>query len=61
MVKARATSLVHLEGLIERLGNHGEMRTHIVLSTQYDQRPIDVAALDRPVTPSQGWNVPRTT
>ncbi|MDQ3695303.1 MAG: Lrp/AsnC family transcriptional regulator, partial [Chloroflexota bacterium] len=35
LLKVRASSLAHLEGLIERLGTHGEMRTHIVLSTQY--------------------------
>jgi len=57
MVKIRAMSLAHLEGIIEELGKHGEMNTHIVLSTQYDdatvrppQRPT------RPVTQSDGWN-----
>lgn len=33
MLRVRATSLTHFEGLVERIGNHGEMRTHIVLST----------------------------
>lgn len=28
MLKARTSSLAHLEGLVERLGTHGEMRTH---------------------------------
>jgi hypothetical protein len=32
-------SLAHLEGFIERLGTHGEMRTHIVLSTQFGELP----------------------
>jgi Lrp/AsnC family leucine-responsive transcriptional regulator len=57
IVKIRAMSLAHLEGIIEELGKHGEMNTHIVLSTQYDdatvrppQRPT------RPVTQSGGWN-----
>lgn len=35
-LKVRTTSLAHLEGLTERLGEHGDIRTHIVLSTQYD-------------------------
>lgn len=55
MLKARAASLAHLEGLIERLGAHGEMRTHIVLSTQYDGRPVEPPVPERPVTPAEGW------
>jgi len=56
MLKVRATSLAHLEGLIERLGIHGEMRTHIALSTQYDGRPVQRPMPERPVTSSQGWS-----
>lgn len=55
MLRARAASLAHLEGLIERIGNHGEIRTHIVLSTQYDGRPVEPATHERPVTRSPGW------
>ncbi|HEX3815281.1 MAG TPA: Lrp/AsnC family transcriptional regulator [Mycobacteriales bacterium] len=55
MIKARAASLAHLEGLTERIGTHGEMRTHIVLSTQYDHQPIRPPAPERPVTPAEGW------
>jgi Lrp/AsnC family transcriptional regulator, leucine-responsive regulatory protein len=58
MLKARATSLTHLEGFVERLGTHGEMRTHIVLSTPYQDRPVTEPSPDRPVTPSRGWNRP---
>jgi Lrp/AsnC family leucine-responsive transcriptional regulator len=56
LLKARATSLVHLEGLIERIGELGELRTHIVMSTQYDERQVRPAGTDRPVTSSQGWS-----
>lgn len=56
MLKVRATSLAHLEGLIERLGVHGEMRTHIALSTQYDGRPVQRPMPERPVTSPQGWS-----
>lgn len=56
MLKVRATSLAHLEGLVERLGTHGEIRTHIVLSTQYDERPVRQPGPERPVTDSQGWS-----
>jgi Lrp/AsnC family leucine-responsive transcriptional regulator len=58
MLKARASSLAHFEGLIERLGTHGEMRTHIVLSTQFEGRPVGAVAAhpERPVTPADGWS-----
>ncbi|HEY9477533.1 MAG TPA: Lrp/AsnC family transcriptional regulator [Microbacteriaceae bacterium] len=56
MLKVRARSLAHLEGLTERLGRHGMMRTHIVLSTQYEGRPVQPTATERPVTDSQGWS-----
>lgn len=56
MLKVRVPSMAHLEGLFERLGEHGEMNSHIVLSTQFDGRPVeppDPGA--RPVTDSTGW------
>jgi Lrp/AsnC family leucine-responsive transcriptional regulator len=57
MLKVRAASLAHLEGLIERLGTHGEMRTHIVLSTQYDARPVEPRTSERDVAASAGWTL----
>ncbi|PZS32377.1 MAG: AsnC family transcriptional regulator [Pseudonocardiales bacterium] len=56
MIQVRTASLAALEGLIERLGKHGDIRTHITLSTQYEHRPVERPAPDRPVTPSTGWN-----
>jgi Lrp/AsnC family leucine-responsive transcriptional regulator len=41
MIKVRAATLAHLEGLFERLGKHGEMRSSVVLSTQYEGRPVE--------------------
>jgi Lrp/AsnC family leucine-responsive transcriptional regulator len=41
MIKVRTASLAHLEGLFERLGKHGEMRSSVVLSTQYEGRPVE--------------------
>jgi len=58
MLKVRATSLAHLEGLVERLGEHGEMRTHIVLSSPFDGRPVEPVTPARPVTRSDGWGPP---
>lgn len=55
MLKVRASSLADLEGLIERLGEHGEMRTHIVLSTQYEGRPVERRVDERAVSTAEGW------
>jgi Lrp/AsnC family transcriptional regulator, leucine-responsive regulatory protein len=59
MLKLRATSLAHFEGVLERLGTHGEMRTHIVLSTQYQGRPVELPTVQRPVSPAPGWSIPQ--
>jgi len=58
MLKVRVASMEHLEGLFERIGErHGQMNTHIVLSTQYEGRPVEPPAeLPRPVTPAAGWH-----
>ncbi|GAA4485679.1 Lrp/AsnC family transcriptional regulator [Actinoallomurus oryzae] len=57
MLRVRVASMQHLEGLLERLGEHGEMNSHIVLSTQYEGRPVEPPpAQPRPVTDS-GWSV----
>jgi Lrp/AsnC family leucine-responsive transcriptional regulator len=57
MLKVRVASMPHLEGLLERLGNHGEMNSHVVLSTQYEGRPVEPPpAQPRPVTESSGWS-----
>ena len=58
LLKVRAASLSHFEGLVERLGTHGELRTHIVLSTQYEGRPVEPPAAARPVTQADGWAAP---
>jgi Lrp/AsnC family transcriptional regulator, leucine-responsive regulatory protein len=56
MLRVRVTSMPHLEGLFERLGEHGEMNTHIVLSTEYEGRPVQPPTAEtRPVTRSAGW------
>ncbi|GAA1696988.1 Lrp/AsnC family transcriptional regulator [Fodinicola feengrottensis] len=56
MLKVRAASLRHFEGFQEQLGEHGELRTYIVLSTQYERHTLDQPAADaRPVTEPEGW------
>ncbi|MEV4582935.1 Lrp/AsnC family transcriptional regulator [Nonomuraea jabiensis] len=55
MLKVRASSLAHLEGVLEQIGKHGQMDTHIVLSTQYHDPRVRRTHPDRPVTASTGW------
>jgi Lrp/AsnC family transcriptional regulator, leucine-responsive regulatory protein len=59
MLKIRATSLGHFEGVLEELGKHGAMNTHIVLSTQYEDTTVrEPQPTRRPVSRSQGWSTP---
>jgi Lrp/AsnC family leucine-responsive transcriptional regulator len=56
MIKVRVASMQHLEGLLERLGRHGEMNSHVVLSTQYESHAVTPAAPEaRPVSEHGGW------
>jgi len=56
MLKLRAASLGHLEGVIERIGEHGQINTYVVLSTAYEGRAVTPVTPDRPVTRSDGWS-----
>lgn len=57
MLRVRVASMRHLEGLLERIGKHGELDSHIVLSTQYEGRAVEPPSPEaRPVEDSTGWN-----
>lgn len=57
MLRVRATSMQHLESLFERIGRHGEMRSSVVLSTQYEGRAVEPSVdLPQEVTRSAGWS-----
>ncbi len=56
LLKVRATSLEHFEGLMERIGEHGVIETHIVLSTKFAGRPVSPTVVERPITDSGGWS-----
>ncbi|MDN3352555.1 Lrp/AsnC family transcriptional regulator [Actinomadura sp. DC4] len=57
MLRVRVASMRHLEGLLERIGEHGELNSHIVLSTQYEGHAVEAPADEtRPVTGSSGWS-----
>jgi Lrp/AsnC family leucine-responsive transcriptional regulator len=56
MLKVRAASMEHFEGLLERVGQHGEMRTSVVLSTQFEGRPVQPPPDEfLHATRSEGW------
>ncbi|MGH7912064.1 MAG: Lrp/AsnC family transcriptional regulator [Candidatus Dormibacteraceae bacterium] len=56
LLKVRATSMEHLEGIIEQIGRHGQMRTSIVLSTQFERRPVGPPPEDFVhASDSEGW------
>jgi len=56
MLKVRAASMPHLEGLFERLGENRDMSSHVVLSTRYEHRTVEAPPeLPRPTTESAGW------
>lgn len=57
MLKVRTASLEHLEGLLERLGKHGELRMSVVLSTQYSNRAVERPSEDfMRASHSSGWS-----
>ncbi|MFI5909491.1 Lrp/AsnC family transcriptional regulator [Dactylosporangium sp. NPDC051541] len=56
LLEVRARDLAHFEGVVEQIGTLGELRTHVVLSTQYEGRPVAPLPAVRPVTPSAGWS-----
>jgi Lrp/AsnC family leucine-responsive transcriptional regulator len=59
MLKVRASSMQHLESFIERIGRHGEMRSSVVLSTQFEGRPVEqFGDVADDVTESAGWSSP---
>ncbi|WP_433652040.1 Lrp/AsnC family transcriptional regulator [Micromonospora zamorensis] len=56
MLKVRTTSLEHLEGLLERLGRHGDVRSSVVLSSQHeDDRVTPPHEAYRGATRHEGW------
>jgi Lrp/AsnC family leucine-responsive transcriptional regulator len=56
MLKVRAATLDHLEGFFERIGEHGDMRSSVVLSTQFEGRPVDPPKDDYLIaTRAEGW------
>jgi Lrp/AsnC family leucine-responsive transcriptional regulator len=60
ILKIRAASIQHFEGIADRIGQHGEVRTSIVMSTQFADRPVEAPKPEflRSAPPSKGWSHP---
>ena len=56
LLKTATASLRHLEELTERLGRHGDIRTHIVMSTQYEGRPVGPVEFRDGDREANAWN-----
>jgi Lrp/AsnC family leucine-responsive transcriptional regulator len=56
MVKVRTASMAHLSSLLERLGEHAQTDSHVVLATPYENRPLDAPQEAPPATRHRGWN-----
>ena len=55
--RVRALEQHYRTGLFERLGKHGEMRTSVVLSTQYEGRAVEAPVDDfLHATAAEGWS-----
>ena len=54
MLKVRAASMQHLEAIIERFGQHGEMRTSIVLSSPLERRAIAAELIEKEADADRG-------
>lgn len=57
LLKVRVASMAHLEGFLEQLGErHGEARSHIVLSTQYERHEVEPPpSAPGEITAADGW------
>ncbi|UOE44760.1 Lrp/AsnC family transcriptional regulator [Agromyces larvae] len=55
LLRVRAASMSHFEGLAERIGSHGAIETTMVLSTPYARADVRPAPPPRPVTTGDRW------
>jgi Lrp/AsnC family leucine-responsive transcriptional regulator len=56
MVKVRTASMAHLSSLLERIGEHADSNSHIVLETPLEHRTLQVPAPAPDATRHPGWN-----
>ena len=56
MVKVRAASMAHLSSLLERIGEHADANSHIVLETPLEHRALNIPPPAPAPTRHPGWN-----
>lgn len=56
MVKVRTASMAHLSSLLERIGEHAEANSHIVLETPLEHQALTIPPPTPAPTRHPGWN-----
>jgi Lrp/AsnC family leucine-responsive transcriptional regulator len=56
MVKVRTASMAHLSSLLERIGEHADANSHIVLETPLEHRALQIPPPAPAATRHPGWN-----
>lgn len=56
MVKVRTASMAHLSSLLERIGEHADANSHIVLETPLEHRTLQIPPPVPAATRHPGWN-----
>jgi Lrp/AsnC family leucine-responsive transcriptional regulator len=56
MVKVRTASMAHLSSLLERIGEHADANSHIVLETPLEQQALKIPPPPPAHTRHLGWN-----
>jgi len=52
----RTASMAHLSSLLERIGEHADANSHIVLETPLEHRTLDIPPPAPAPTRHPGWN-----
>ena len=56
MVKVRDASMAHLSFLLERIGEHADTDSHVVLATPFEHRSIQQPPPPPTPTRHSGWS-----
>jgi Lrp/AsnC family transcriptional regulator, leucine-responsive regulatory protein len=56
MVKVRAASMAHLSSLLERIGEHADTNSHVVLETPFEHRTVQIPPPAPAATIHRGWS-----
>ena len=59
MVKIRTASMEHMSSVLERLGEHADVESHIVLETPWERHTLQPPGAAGPPTRHEGWSEDR--